>query len=105
ACRRERAMRSWSLPSWEPSYSRRSRALRARRNARPELTRVNVARMTRVLLVCLLVGVASAQPYPSEIPPKLTPARDDYDHVRREVEIPMRDGVKLHTVILVPRGA
>lgn len=42
---------------------------------------------------------------PSEIPPTFTPTYDGFDHVRREVEIPMRDGVKLHTVILVPKGA
>jgi hypothetical protein len=30
---------------------------------------------------------------------------DGFDYVRREVMIPMRDGVKLHTVILVPKGA
>jgi putative CocE/NonD family hydrolase len=30
---------------------------------------------------------------------------DTFDYVRREAMIPMRDGVKLHTVILVPRGA
>jgi uncharacterized protein len=42
---------------------------------------------------------------PSETPDKLVPANDTFDHVRRVVMIPMRDGVKLHTVILVPRGA
>ncbi len=42
---------------------------------------------------------------PSETPEKLVPSNDSFDHVRREVMIPMRDGVKLHTVILVPRGA
>ena len=30
---------------------------------------------------------------------------DSFDYVRRDVMIPMRDGVKLHTVILVPKGA
>ena len=30
---------------------------------------------------------------------------DGFDYVRRDVMIPMRDGVKLHTVILVPKGA
>ncbi len=30
---------------------------------------------------------------------------DSYDYVKREVMIPMRDGVKLHTVIVVPKGA
>src|SRR5262245_33657991 len=42
---------------------------------------------------------------PSEIPETFTPAVEAFDHVRRTAEIPMRDGVKLHTVILVPRGA
>ena len=42
---------------------------------------------------------------PSETPPKFEPTNDGFDHVRRDVMIPMRDGVKLHTVILVPKGA
>jgi putative CocE/NonD family hydrolase len=42
---------------------------------------------------------------PSEIPAKFTPTNDGFDHVRREVMIPMRDGVKLHTVLLIPKGA
>jgi putative CocE/NonD family hydrolase len=43
--------------------------------------------------------------YPSETPAQFTPVADSFDFVRRVVEIPMRDGVKLHTVILVPKGA
>jgi len=43
--------------------------------------------------------------FPSETPPAFTPAGESFDYTRREVMIPMRDGVKLHTVILVPRGA
>ncbi len=42
---------------------------------------------------------------PSETPADFKPVTESFDHVRREVMIPMRDGVKLHTVILVPRGA
>ncbi len=42
---------------------------------------------------------------PSEIPDKFEPVTDRFDFVKREAEIPMRDGVKLHTVILVPKGA
>ena len=42
---------------------------------------------------------------PNERPDKLVPTYDGFDYVRREVMIPMRDGVKLHTVILVPKGA
>jgi putative CocE/NonD family hydrolase len=42
---------------------------------------------------------------PSETPAKLEPSTYGFDHVRREAMIPMRDGVKLFTVILVPKGA
>jgi hypothetical protein len=42
---------------------------------------------------------------PSETPDKFVPVTESFDHVRRDVMIPMRDGVKLHTVILVPKGA
>src|SRR6266850_304924 len=42
---------------------------------------------------------------PSETPAQFTPVTDSFDYARREVMIPMRDGVKLHTVILVPKGA
>src|SRR3981189_2618198 len=42
---------------------------------------------------------------PSETPVQFTPITDSFDYARREVMIPMRDGVKLHTVILVPKGA
>jgi putative CocE/NonD family hydrolase len=42
---------------------------------------------------------------PSEIPAKFKPVTDSFDYTRRTVMIPMRDGVKLHTVILIPRGA
>jgi hypothetical protein len=43
--------------------------------------------------------------FPSETPAKLEPVTDSFDYVRRDVMIPMRDGVRLHTVILVPKGA
>jgi len=43
--------------------------------------------------------------YHSETPAKLAPASDSFNYVRREAMIPMRDGVKLYTVILVPKGA
>ena len=42
---------------------------------------------------------------PSETPAKFRPTNDGFDYVKREVMIPMRDGVKLHTVIIVPKGA
>jgi putative CocE/NonD family hydrolase len=41
----------------------------------------------------------------NETPARLEPAATGFDYARRDVMIPMRDGVKLHTVILVPKGA
>ncbi|MFN7992301.1 MAG: CocE/NonD family hydrolase [Bryobacteraceae bacterium] len=43
--------------------------------------------------------------YPSETPAAFKPSTDTFDYTRREVMIPMRDGVKLFTVILIPKGA
>jgi len=43
--------------------------------------------------------------FPSEIPAKFQPTQEGFDHERRTVMIPMRDGVKLHTVILIPKEA
>jgi hypothetical protein len=42
---------------------------------------------------------------PSETPETLVPATGTFDYDKREVMIPMRDGVKLRTVIVVPKGA
>ena len=42
---------------------------------------------------------------PSETPESLQPTYAGFDYERRDVMIPMRDGVRLHTVILVPNGA
>ena len=62
--------------------------------------------LTLVLLV-LPGKLARAQTptLPNETPDKIQPTNYGFDYVRREVMIPMRDGVKLHTVILVPKGA
>ncbi|HET6960012.1 MAG TPA: CocE/NonD family hydrolase [Vicinamibacterales bacterium] len=42
---------------------------------------------------------------PSETPAKFEPVTDTFDYVKRDVMIPMRDGVRLHTIVLVPKGA
>jgi uncharacterized protein len=47
----------------------------------------------------------AASSLPSETPAQLHPVTDSFDYERRDVMIPMRDGMKLHTVILLPRGA
>src|SRR6185369_5285924 len=41
----------------------------------------------------------------SETPSQFNPTNYGFNYERRTVMIPMRDGVKLHTVILVPKGA
>src|SRR6266851_102326 len=41
----------------------------------------------------------------SDIPAKWQKPETDYDYVKREMMIPMRDGVKLHTIIVIPKGA
>jgi putative CocE/NonD family hydrolase len=48
---------------------------------------------------------AKSATLPSETPAKLEPVTDSFDYTRRDVMVPVRDGVKLHTVILVPKGA
>jgi len=75
----------------------------------------------RAALLCgaaLLTGAAQ-MPVPAPTPAKpsapvrldnelahaFAPRTDTYDYSKREVMIAMRDGVHLHTVIIVPRGA
>jgi putative CocE/NonD family hydrolase len=59
-------------------------------------------------LAVLLSGTAFSQTPP--MTPDITDKKfiaptSSYDYDKREVMIPMRDGVKLHTVIVVPKGA
>src|SRR6266478_1150745 len=61
--------------------------------------------VTVVFILSLLCSPSIAQTLPGETPEKFTPTNDAFEYVRRDVMIPMRDGVKLHTVILVPKGA
>ncbi len=61
------------------------------------------------LIAGLAGSVAGAQPapaaYPSESPASFAPVTASFDFERRDVMIPMRDGVKLKTVIWIPKGA
>jgi uncharacterized protein len=78
---------------------------------------VNCVRTLTLLVpmlgILLVAGpsVAQAPPpsapptLPSEAPAQFAPVTDSFDYTRHHVMIPMRDGVKLHTVILVPKGA
>ena len=50
-------------------------------------------------------AVATYPELPSETPDKFIAPTDSFDYVKTIVPIAMRDGVKLNTVIIVPRGA
>ena len=70
--------------------------------------RISTLLATMSIAVCLVPRGASAQPVtslPSETPPHFEPTNYGFDYERRDVMIPMRDGVRLHTVVLVPKGA
>jgi putative CocE/NonD family hydrolase len=66
--------------------------------------------MRRLLCGAAALGLAvsavpaTAQVY-DEMPATVVPATTGWNYERRTAEIPMRDGVTLHTVILVPKGA
>jgi putative CocE/NonD family hydrolase len=64
-----------------------------------------VLSVTGFLSVDLCRAQKQSTGLPSEMPARIEPVTSSFDYVRREVMIPMRDGVKLHTVILVPKGA
>ncbi|HLO19085.1 MAG TPA: CocE/NonD family hydrolase [Sphingomicrobium sp.] len=44
-------------------------------------------------------------PKGGDIPQRFTPPRTNFEYERREVMIPMRDGVKLYAVLIIPRQA
>jgi uncharacterized protein len=60
----------------------------------------------RLLIVSLLALLAAPSlQAQSEISPDFSPVTEAFDYERREIMIPMRDGVKLHTVVVTPKGA
>jgi putative CocE/NonD family hydrolase len=61
--------------------------------------------LAALLFVSLPVIAQNTPVYPSETPPHFQPTNAGFEYQRRDVMISMRDGVKLHTVILVPNGA
>ena len=67
-------------------------------------------RIVHLLVLTLLIGggALADEPVatlPSDTPTTFKPKTDTFDYVKREEMIPMRDGVKLKTFILVPKGA
>ena len=71
-----------------------------------------ISRRLAAFTSLLALGIASAspaqEPVPpsvSEIPASFTPKTDSFDFVRRDEMVTMRDGVKLRTIVLIPKGA
>jgi uncharacterized protein len=71
-----------------------------------------IARLAPLAGAILLASVAHAQQaapqypaLPSETPHEFNAPTPGFNYVKRSVMIPMRDGVKLNTVIIVPKGA
>ena len=65
--------------------------------------------MRRLWSLALLTGLAGplgaqTPPMQPDIPDRFVVPTESFDYTKREVMIPMRDGVKLHTVIVVPKG-
>ncbi|HEX3146216.1 MAG TPA: CocE/NonD family hydrolase, partial [Pyrinomonadaceae bacterium] len=69
-----------------------------------QLKRAFCSSLFIVAAVLLAVSASHAQTLPSETPQELKPTNYGLEYERRDVMIPMRDGVKLHTVIIVPKS-
>src|SRR5262245_29069882 len=65
-----------------------------------------MSKISTIILVvlCLIAPHTIAQTLPSETPKDFKPVYNNFEYERRDVMIAMRDGVKLHTVIIVPKG-
>lgn len=70
---------------------------------------MSTSRAPGLVSLLLAAGLAAQAPppatLPSETPAAFKVAAESWDYIRREEMLPMRDGVKLHTIILIPRGA
>jgi putative CocE/NonD family hydrolase len=58
-----------------------------------------------LVVATFLAGAALAQSAPGgDIPAEFKPPTEARDYVKREEMVPMRDGIKLYTVIVIPKG-
>jgi putative CocE/NonD family hydrolase len=72
------------------------------------ILRVRAVDFFAVLVTVLFAVSSRAQnspaSLPSETPATFEPKTESFDYVKRDVMIPMRDGVKLHAVIVMAKG-
>lgn len=68
---------------------------------------MTLARLHRVFygVIGLALLARTVTAADGDIPKKFSEPTSEFDFVKREVMIPMRDGIKLHTVMLIPKGA
>ncbi|WP_426110786.1 CocE/NonD family hydrolase [Massilia sp. PWRC2] len=74
-------------------------------------------RLTPIALAAVMVLAAAAhaqtvpstatlyQNYPSETPAEFKPVTDSFNYIKRTLMVPMRDGTKLNTIVIIPRNA
>jgi putative CocE/NonD family hydrolase len=62
----------------------------------------SIVKTTFIAAISALAMLSAAD---SDIPKTFNPPAADQDFIKREAMIPMRDGAKLYTVIVVPKGA
>src|SRR5215469_15369583 len=60
---------------------------------------------TSTVLIGVVRAICAQAQQGGDIPKAFTIPETGYDYVKRDVMIPMRDGVRLHTVIVIPKGA
>jgi hypothetical protein len=59
----------------------------------------------RLLWSCATQAEGAPSDLPSDTPQKFQPRTETFDYIKHEEMLPMRDGVKLKTFILLPKGA
>jgi predicted acyl esterase len=73
---------------------------------KPLLPRIGLSCIVSVTLACALTAFAQDSKLPAnDIPPDFKAPEQPRDFDKRVVMVPMRDGTKLYTVIVVAKGA
>ena len=66
---------------------------------------LSLAIVAAALAAATAIAQQTTPPLTPDVPPRFDEPTSGYDYVKRDVMIPMRDSVRLHTVIVVPKGA
>jgi predicted acyl esterase len=71
-----------------------------------EFPHISILAAIGAALLSICAPATAAEPTPTgDIPAEFRTATDQDDYLKRDVMIAMRDGAKLHTVIIIPKGA